>query len=169
MPRIDFYILPEQAPNGRPALACRLTEKAYGQNHKVYIQAASAEQARLLDDLLWTFRQGSFIPHALCPPDDTDLPPVLIGWEDSPALAARLFRASSPTINPDNQPAADELVAGTVLINLSPDVPAAFERFERVAELVDQEPQTLAKSRERFRYYREHGYTPASHKLPGQS
>ncbi len=140
-PRIDFYVLPGQEPNGRLSLACRLTEKAYGLGHRVYLHAASPEQARQLDDLLWTFRQGSFVPHTLCPPTEGDASPVLIGSEETPPPAAQ------------------------VLINLSDTVPVFFERYERVAELVDQQPSVLAKSRERFRSYRDRGYEPVSHRL----
>ena len=141
MPRIDFYVLSSRTPDGRLLLACRLVEKAYGLGHKVYIYTDSAEQARYLDDLLWTFRQGSFVPHTLYPPPEGDSSPVLIGWGEAPETQAE------------------------VLINLTHEVPAFFERFQRVAELVDQNPQTLAKSRERFRFYRDKGYEPASHKL----
>lgn len=140
-PRIDFYVLPGQEPNGRLSLACRLAEKAYGLGHRVYLHAASPEQARQLDDLLWTFRQGSFVPHTLCPPAEGDASPVLIGSDATPPPAAQ------------------------VLINLSDTVPAFFERYERVAELVDQQPSVLAKSRERFRFYRDRGYEPVSHRL----
>jgi DNA polymerase-3 subunit chi len=139
--RIDFYVLPGQEPEGRFLLACRLAEKAYELGHKVYIHTASAGQAERLDDLLWTFRQGSFVPHTLYPPVEGDLSPVLIGWDEVPAVEAE------------------------VLINLTDAVPTFFERFERVAELVDQNPQTLTQSRERFRFYRERGYAPTSHKL----
>lgn len=141
MPRIDFYLLPDHSPHGRSLLACRLAEKAYSLGHRVYIHAVSAEQARALDDLLWTFRQGSFVPHALYPVLDAEPPPVLIGWEEHPDLAAE------------------------VLINLAHQVPAFFERFERVAELTDQDEQTLNQSRERFRFYRERGYPPQLHRL----
>jgi DNA polymerase-3 subunit chi len=140
-PRIDFYVLPGQELNGRLSLACRLAEKAYGLGYRVYLHAASPEQARQLDDRLWTFRQGSFVPHTLCPPAEGDASPVLIGSEETPPPAAG------------------------VLINLSDTVPAFFERYERVAELVDQQPSVLAKSRERFRFYRNQGYEPVSHRL----
>lgn len=142
MPRIDFYVLPDQSADGRTLLACRLSEKAYQLGHRVYIHTASAEQARMLDDLLWTFRQGSFVPHALYPTAADDASPVLIGTgEDMPAEAPQ------------------------VLINLGAAPPLGFERFARVIEIVDQHPETLAVARERFRYYRERGYPPTSHKL----
>jgi len=52
-----------------------------------------------------------------------------------------------------------------VLINLAPDVPVFFSRFERVAEPVDAEPPARAASRERFRFYRDRGYEPTVHRL----
>lgn len=142
MPRIDFYVLSDQSRNGRLLLACRLAEKAYGLGHKIYIHAGSREQAQQLDDLLWTFREGSFVPHAVCPVREDDISPVLIGWETG--APARVTE---------------------VLINLSPEVPEFFEHFERLAELVDQNEDTLQSSRKRFRFYREKGYSPQSHRL----
>ncbi|MEZ5581711.1 MAG: DNA polymerase III subunit chi [Candidatus Competibacteraceae bacterium] len=142
MPRIDFYVLPDQTPNGRFLLACKLSEKAYHSGYRVYLHTPSIEQARTLDDLLWTFRQGSFIPHALYPAPAEDQSPVLIGSGDSPP----------------------ELTNG-IIVNLGQAPPPDFERFERVIEVVDQEPETLARSRERFRFYRERGFQPSSHKL----
>lgn len=140
-PRVDFYILPECKDNGRALLACRLTDKAYNLGHTVYLLAASDPQAAALDDLLWTFRQDSFIPHERYPSTDAQGSPVLIG-----------------TTLPVNDPAQ-------VLINFTDCLPEGFERFERIVELVDQHPAVLAASRERFRQYREQGLTPETHKL----
>ncbi len=141
MSRIDFYVFPGRGVSARSMLACRLTEKAYGLGHKIYIHTDSAEQARYLDDLLWTFRQGSFIPHALCPAPPNDASPVLIGWQGAPSNRQE------------------------VLINLGTQVPDFFEHFERVVELVDQDPETLKQSRTRFRAYREQGCEPETVKL----
>ena len=141
MPRIDFYVLPDQRDNGRALLACRLADKAYNLGHTVYLLAASEAQAAALDDLLWTFRQDSFIPHERYP---------LAGEESSPVLVGAVLPAEF-----DAQ----------VLINFTDRLPEGFERFERVVELVDSHPEVLAKSRERFRQYRERGLTPETHKL----
>lgn len=141
MPRVDFYVLPGRQAGSRLLLACRLAEKAYGLGHTVYIHAASPEQAQQLDELLWTFRQGSFVPHALYPDADQDAPPVLIGWPPEPPVNA------------------------TLLINLGDEAPAFADRFERVAELVDQDENTLAASREKFRGYRSWGCELYTHKL----
>ena len=141
MPRIDFYVLPDQRDNGRALLACRLADKAYNLGHTVYILTASEAQVAALDDLLWTFRQDSFIPHERYP---------LAGEESSPVLIGATLPAE---------------VNGQVLINYTDGLPEGFERFERVVELVDSQPEVLAKSRERFRQYREKGLTPETHKL----
>ena len=141
VPRIDFYVLPDQKENGRALLACRLADKAYGLGHTVYVFTASEARAAALDDLLWTFRQDSFVPHERYP---------LVGEEGSPVLVGT---------------AAPATVEAQVLINLADALPEGFERYERVIELVDQHPEVLAQSRERFRQYREQGCAPETHKL----
>ncbi|MDG4554515.1 MAG: DNA polymerase III subunit chi [Candidatus Competibacter sp.] len=141
MPRIDFYVLPDHKENGRALLACRLADKAYSLGHTVYLFVASETRAAALDDLLWTFRQDSFVPHERYP---------LVGDEGSPVLVG----TTTPAI-----------VEARVLINLSDSLPEGFERYQRVVELVDQHPDVLAQSRERFRQYREQGRAPETHKL----
>ena len=134
MTRVDFYVLSPQASGNRYALACRLAEKAWRQNHRVLIQVDSREAAQHVNRLLWTFRDGSFIPHGLLGEADPALNPVLVNDGDDPG---------------------DE---HDVLINLARGVPAFFSRFERVAECVDSETEVRAAGRERFRYYRDRGY-----------
>ena len=80
MTRIDFYILDTGAVQDRYLLSCRIAEKAWKENHRVMIQAASEQEARHLDQLLWTFRDQSFVPHGLLPVADTTTTPVIIGW-----------------------------------------------------------------------------------------
>jgi DNA polymerase-3 subunit chi len=141
MTRIDFYVLPDADPAQRPLLACKLAEKAYSQGLKVYIHTASQSEAQQLDELLWTFRDRSFLPHALHSAVTGDPPPILLGHDYEPSTHT------------------------DVLINLGNDIPRFFGRFERVAELVDQRTELLAQSRERFRYYRERGYELNTHPL----
>lgn len=140
-PRIDFYVLAEARDNSRALLACRLADKAYRLGHTVYIAASSEAQAATLDDLLWTFRQDSFVPHERYPLISAEGSPVLIG-------------VAAPTE-----------VTAQVLINFTDALPDGFERYERVVELVDAHPDVLAASRERFKHYRERGFAPETHKL----
>jgi DNA polymerase-3 subunit chi len=140
-PRVDFYILPGETPAARDLLSCRLAEKACKKGRKVYLHTDSEAHARRLDELLWTFRAGSFLPHALTRDDQNPSPPILIG-----------SGIEAPPVN-------------DVLINLAAAVPAFFSQFERVAEIVDQAADVKQAGRERFRYYREQGCQPASHTL----
>ena len=145
MPRIDFYLLDDPAPNGVALLACRLAEKAFLLGHSIYIQAESEQQAQALDNLLWTFKQGSFLPHARHPGADGEGTRILIGYNADPQT--------------DSQ----------VLINLSAEIPAFYPRFERVAELVGPGDAARQQARQRFRAYRDGGCELNTHNLTGGS
>ena len=141
MTRVDFYILTEQARCDRYQFACRLVDKVCGQGRRVYIQAGSDAEVRHLDRLLWTFREQSFIPHCRAGDADPELTPVLLGWQGDPQ-------------HEDD-----------VLINLAPEVPEFFSRFDRVAEIMDSDPEVRRAGRERFRFYRDRGYPLKDHEI----
>ena len=85
MARVDFYILSQHGPRERQSFACRLAEKAYHLDNTVHIHAGSSEIADQLDQLLWTFRDGSFVPHDLLSPAAADRQsPVTIGCDTGP-------------------------------------------------------------------------------------
>jgi len=94
-----------------------------------------------MDQLLWTFRDQSFIPHELLPNADLKTTPVIIGWSGD---------------------AAEEC---DVLINLATEIPVFFSRFERLVEIVGKEPAQKQASRDHYRYYQERGYPLTNHKL----
>lgn len=141
MTQVDFYILQDSQPGVRPLFTCRLTEKAFKQGHQVYINAESSQQLKQLDDLLWTFRDGSFLPHAVYTAGAGDNLPVLLGHAVEP---------EGPS---------------DVLVNLSSELPSFFSRFSRVAELVGGDAAQLDAARERYRFYKDRGYTLNTHNL----
>lgn len=138
MTRIDFYILPEHAGPAESAVmtACKLCDKAATAGLNVYVHTPDAGLADDFDGALWSFRQGGFIAHERYSGQTLEepLPKVLIG-------------ATEP---PDSHHGA--------LINLGLEVPDCFSRFERVLEIVAGDPVGRAKSRERFKFYRDRGY-----------
>lgn len=145
MTQVDFYILSSESDDARLTFACRLAEKAMHKAHKVYIHSASPGEGERLDKLLWTFSQGSFVPHRVVEADASSLPePVLIGFGGDPAGAPR-----------------------DLMINLAGEVPEFFSSFGRVAELVDEAPERKAQGRERYRYYRDRGYPLNTHRIQG--
>lgn len=141
MTRIDFYLLQDSAAE-RLRFACRLAEKAYRTGSRVYIQTASRDQAAQLDELLWTFRAGSFVPHTLAGTAGAAAAPVVIGAQDAPGAAAEL------------------------LVNLAPAVPQTFRDYQRVAEIIDQNDDNKKAGRERFRFYKDNGCEPETHTIP---
>ncbi|WP_333687737.1 DNA polymerase III subunit chi [Methylococcus capsulatus] len=135
MTRVDFYLLP--AGESLLSYACRLTEKAYRQGHTVFLVTDTDDEAAQLDDMLWTFRQGSFVPHRAVTGHTAAGPcPVAVGRE--------------PPVGFDD-----------VMINLGSAVPEAFRRFRRVIELVGPDDAARALKREHFRHYRSEGLSPA--------
>ncbi len=141
MTRVDFYILATTDVASSERFACRLTEKAFLAGHRIYLNSTSQQQAEQLDQLLWTFRPGSFVPHCCTHARDEDVP-VLIGHgEEEPGEIS------------------------DVLINLAEDTPSFFSRFRRVAEIVTQEPEQRAKGRQRYRFYQERGYPLTHHNI----
>ncbi|MFC3909522.1 DNA polymerase III subunit chi [Legionella dresdenensis] len=128
--RIDFYLLSESGSNARWLLACRLLEKAYLRGHRVFVFCNNKEQAELLDELLWTFREDSFIPHNLQGEGPEPPPPIQIGYQGEP----RGFN--------------------DILLNLSDTIPDFFKRFKRVMEIVGNDDDAKAISRTHYREYK---------------
>ncbi len=65
-------------------LLCRWTERFFMEKKRVQILVDSTLEAQSIDQLLWTFSQGSFIPHMIFNPGGTaPAEPVLITTEES--------------------------------------------------------------------------------------
>lgn len=142
MAQIDFYVLKTSGEASRELFACRLAEKAYRLEHTVHIHVDDPVGARRIDDLLWTFRDGSFVPHEILGTAQAEpVSPVTIGSQDSP-------------------PAKCDL-----LINLAGTMPAIVSSFPRVAEVVTSDEDSKRRSRDRFVTYRDNGHTLETHKL----
>ena len=140
MTNVDFYILKNQPAQGIELLTCKLVDKAYQRGHYIYVQTTGPQQSQQIDDLLWSFREGSFIPHCQLL-NENDQAQVLIGHNAEPPLEC------------------------DVLINLAEQVPLFFSRFPRVAEIVGSDETQKQQARERFRFYRDRGYPLNTHDI----
>jgi DNA polymerase-3 subunit chi len=142
--QVDFYILESDSDEARLQLACKIADKATQLDNHVFVHSTSDDEALQLDQLLWTFSQGSFIPHRIVrealdqPPPE----PVLIGVNQPPGPGR-----------------------WDVLINLAAEVPEFFSRYGRVAEVVDANAVRREQSRERYRFYRDRGYKLNTHQV----
>jgi len=134
MPRIEFYVLSTAVPAERLRAACQLAMKAWRAGMPVFLRGSDAQQCSEVDELLWRFKAESFVPHSLYEEDAQA--PVVIGLDEEPSSAQG------------------------VLINLGSTLSPQVERFSRVIEIVNQEPDLLTACRESFRSYRQRGYDP---------
>ncbi len=141
--RVEFYVLSEDAPDARLRWACRLAEQAAEQGARVYVQTAGPADAQRLDDLLWTYNDRSFLPHEI--------------FSGAPAAHARVMVLLGDAAAP---PSHRQLV-----VNLTDAIPAELEQYERVAEIVDVDPERKRTARERYKQYRERGCTLESHNV----
>ena len=64
MTKIDFYLLDDNGQD-KSRFACRLAQKAFKQGCQIYIYADDQSLINKMDNLLWTFQQGSFLPHRI--------------------------------------------------------------------------------------------------------
>ncbi len=140
MTRIDFYVLQDVDLDAMRRFACRLAGKAITGGHGVHIHTDGAEDAGIVDELLWSYPDNRFIPHETL--DDAGRPPaavpVTLGWTEPEGLDG-------------------------VLINLSGEIPHFFGRFDRVAEVIPRSRRDAG--RERYKFYRDRGYPLFHHEL----
>ena len=122
--------------------ACRLLRKAYAAGGPVGV-VAPAETLDALNTQLWSFSALDFIPHCLA----TAPAPVL---------------SATPIVLAEN---CAQLPQAGVLVHLGPEVPAGFERFERLIELVATDATDRAHARQRWRHYADRGYQIKRHDL----
>lgn len=128
--RVDFYLLESKEESARNLLACRLVEKAYLRGHRVFIYCNNQQEAHLLDELLWTFKDNSFIPHNLQGEGPEPPPPIQIGYQSEP----RGFN--------------------DILLNLNQDLPAFYARFQRIMEIVPNDEAAKELCRQHYKAYR---------------
>jgi DNA polymerase-3 subunit chi len=141
MAEVSFYILPTESLKDRYLFACKLIEKAYRSGCFCYVMTDSAEQSQELDDLLWTFRAGSFIPHQIYTGEPPEIEKViLIGSLDAPEHWQN------------------------TLFNLSSRYPEFGSQTGRILEILDNSENTKAAGRERYRQYQQSGMKITTHK-----
>lgn len=140
--RVDFYLLTSEEPEAIWLLTCRLIEKAYQRDHRVFVLCKDQHDAEHLDELLWTYKDESFIPHNLQGEGPEPPPPVQLGFDKEP----RGFN--------------------DILINMTDSIPTYASRFKRVIELVAQSEEAKMISREHYREYRAKGCELHLHNIP---
>lgn len=141
MTNIGFYKLSGDQ-QGALKLVCQLVKKTQQQQHQqqVLCLVPDNKSAESLDNLLWGFEPTEFIPHGR----GANQYPVAI--------------TSDPEPMDHHQ----------ILINLQPEIPSWFSRFERVIEIIYKQADYEQAKRNNFRFYKERGYPLSFHDLTKQ-
>jgi len=140
--RVDFYVIDDAGGNARLSLACKLAEKAYLAAQSVLIWDTEPAELKAIDEMLWTFRDGSFVPHEI------------LGSETT-AREAPVLLSAGP------MPPGDL----DVVINLAAAVPEFVAEPKRIIEIIDGDDARRRAGRARWEAYRKRGVQPASHNL----
>lgn len=142
MTEVSFYTnVPE-----RLSYLCRLLRKAQQSGARVAVVGPSALLDRL-DAALWSFEPTEFVPH--------------LRWRGAPTQQALV--AATPIVLAEQ---ALEQPHREVLLNIGSGMPADFEQFRRVLEVVSREPEQVQAGRERFKHYKARGFKVTHHEVP---
>jgi DNA polymerase III subunit chi len=132
MTEIAFHV---NAPD-KLDYACRLLRATQKKSAQVLV-LGQMDALKSLSAKLWALSTTEFLPHCLA-----DAAPEVV--VHSPIVLS----VELPSSSPDSQ----------VLLNLGAVLPAGFERFERLIELVGQDSDDLQAARTRWKHYKDRGY-----------
>ena len=137
MTQIDFYFHVEN----KLQTACALSAKAYSRGLRVLAFCPDTDASQKFNRLLWTSQAVSFIPHCTAGDALSAVTPIIVDHDGT------------------------ELPHDEVLINLRPEWPPFFSRFQRLIEIVSLDEEDRGHARARFKFYRDRGYEIKSHDL----
>ena len=141
MTLIDFYTHCAD----RFEIASRLVTKAWAHHGSVRVLTDGEEATTAFGRFLWLWPATGFLPHCRL---------------GSP------FAAETPIVV-DHGLQHDGPAA--VLVNLHPAPPPFFARFERMAEVVGIDDESVAAGRERWKFYKARGYEIRAHDLSARA
>jgi DNA polymerase III subunit chi len=126
--------------------ACRLLRKAVSAHGARLVVIADAATLDAIDQSLWTLQPGEFIAHCRC--------------SDEAHIVTR-----SPVVLAES--GAESLPDRPILVNLGADLPARFERFERLIDIVGSDEADKLAGRARWRHYKDRGYAIRTYPYAG--
>jgi DNA polymerase-3 subunit chi len=135
--RIDFYILEDEYIDAAYRFACKLCLKAIGSGTFTHLHLNDEDAVETLDELMWGYPNGRFLPHDKEP--------------------------SEPSRSPVHLSCKEPLLGEGLLINLANEIPPFFGRFDRVAEIIVNTQVQIGRNR--YKFYRERGYPLKHHQL----
>ena len=130
MTKVDFYTGVED----KLRTACTLSHEAMQNGLRVLLHTPQESTAAAIDKLLWHYPALAFMPHCRSSEEPASTMPVVVDQLG------------------ENFPHHE------VLISLHTACLPFFSRFERLIEIVSQDETDARLGRERYSFYRDHGY-----------
>lgn len=135
MTHIGFYQVRDPMPSTTDKTLAHLLEKVVSSGHRVLVVCPNAQRAERIDDMLWTYKEESFLPHGL----ESDG----VHLEKQPILV---------TTKPENANGAD------VLVTVSGAQGGSAHDYTRAIDIFEGHENQVAKARERWKLYKDAGF-----------
>ena len=124
--KVDFYVYDLSDYHSYQRFVCNIIEETYNQNKNILLLCESEESCENFDELLWTFKDTSFIPH-----EKKSKKQIATEHIDS--------AKDNPTLT---------------LMNLSYSFPDSSESHSRIIEMSGYDENSRQKARQNFKKYR---------------
>jgi len=121
-------------------LISKLLYKAHDVGRKLYINVRNERQSEKVTKDLYGGEPTSFFGISSSPQDAHDLTSAIIGYKS-------------------------DYGHNDIIINLTSEIPDNFSAFKRVIEIVSQDEENINAARNKYRWYKDRGYSIATHKL----
>jgi DNA polymerase-3 subunit chi len=119
----------------------KLLERAYQGGFKTLVVTQSEEQLQRLNDLLWSYDPGSFLPHGSTADGNIEQQPILLSTATTPVNGAGILAITHGQI-PENP-----------------------EQFDRILDLFDgRDAQAVEHARQRWVGYKSAGHPLTYHR-----
>lgn len=139
MERVDFYLLSNIDEKTKLRFACIVAERAVNEGLNVFVHTKNEAFAKDLDELMWVFKDDSFLPHSIAGQSNAEHADIVIG------------NVATGVIEKD------------LMINIDSEYPPKTESFTRVAEIVLSTEKKAGRIK--YRNYQDNGIKPFHHDL----
>ena len=135
MAKVSFYLF-EKSNERQVQSTCRLGRKILKQPAQIWLYCDNTDLQQQLDEQLWTFDPGSFIPHGI----DQEQATICI--------SSRLPQ------QPD-----------WIVFNFNNQALEQIDKFSHIIEIIENNESAKQLGREKFKQYRRLGIEPRTFKL----
>jgi DNA polymerase-3 subunit chi len=141
--KVNFYRI-QGGSDAAVELSCRLADRAWQNCSDILIYATDKHIVESLDERLWSWSTGSFLPHRLSATEGPETITLRTGSNGEPG-------------EPGNHHG--------LLINLAAKTPDWFGRFESISEVIYGAEDFVEDKRLRYKFYKDRGYPIEYHDM----